>query len=78
MFAFSLLLRFMLAFNDSVNYACMHEVLANTEFSLEFGLGGSNKAVFSNCKWRNVKNVARIEDLVAVKAPFVARQIAIS
>ena len=54
------------------------EVLADTEFSLEFGLGGSNKAVFSNCKWQNVKNVGRIEDLIAVKAPFVARQVAIS
>ena len=54
------------------------EVLADTEFSLEFGLGGSNKAVFSNCKWQNIKNVSRIEDLVAVKAPFVATQVAIS
>jgi len=54
------------------------EALADTEFSLEFGLGGSNKAVFSNCKWVGVKNVARIEDLVAVKAPFVAKSVAIS
>jgi hypothetical protein len=54
------------------------EVLADTEFSLEFGLGGTNKAVFSNCKWQNVKNVVRIEDLVAVKAAFVAKTVAIS
>jgi hypothetical protein len=54
------------------------EVLADTEFSLEFGLGGTNKAVFSNCKWQNIKNVLRIEDLVAVKAPFVAKTVAIS
>ncbi len=54
------------------------EVLADTEFSLEFGLGGTNKAVFSNCKWQNIKNVSRIEDLVAVKAPFVAKSIAVS
>jgi len=54
------------------------EVLADTEFTLEFGLGGTNKAVFSNCKWENVKNVLRIEDLVAVKAAFVAKSIAIS
>lgn len=54
------------------------EVLADTEFSLEFGLGGSNKAVFSNCKWQNVKNVARIEDLVAVKALFVAKTVSLS
>jgi len=54
------------------------EVLVDTEFNLEFGLGGTNKAVFSNCKWEGVKNVARIEDLVAVKAPFVAKTVAIS
>jgi len=54
------------------------EVLADTEFSLEFGLGGSNKAVFSNCKWQNVKNVGKIEDLIAVKAPFVAKTVSIS
>jgi len=54
------------------------EVLAGTEFTLEFGLGGTNKALFSNCKWQNVKNVARIEDLVAVKAAFVAKTVAIS
>jgi hypothetical protein len=54
------------------------EVLADTEFSLEFGLGGTSKAVFSNCKWQNVKNIVRIEDLVAVKAAFVAKSVAIS
>jgi hypothetical protein len=54
------------------------EVLADTEFSLEFGLGGSNKAAFSNCKWEGVQNVTRVEDLVAVKAPFVAKTVAIS
>ena len=54
------------------------EILAGTEFSLEFGLGGSNKTVFSNCKWQNVRNIGRIEDLIAVKAPFVAKSIAIS
>lgn len=54
------------------------EVLTDTEFSLEFGLGGTNKAVFSNCKWAGIKNILRIEDLVAVKAPFVAKTVAIS
>ena len=54
------------------------EALGDTEFTLEFGLGATKKAVFSNCKWQNVKNVARIEDLVAVKAPFVAKTVAIS
>jgi hypothetical protein len=54
------------------------DVIGDTEFSLEFGLGGSNKAVFSNCKWEDVKTPTKIEDLVSLKASFVARQVAIS
>jgi hypothetical protein len=54
------------------------DVINDTEFSLEFGLGGSNKALFSNCKWDQVSTPTRIEDLVALKAPFVARTVAIS
>lgn len=54
------------------------DVIGDTEFSLEFGLGGSNKAVFSNCKWEDVKTPTKVEDLVSLKASFVARQVAIS
>lgn len=54
------------------------EVLADTEFSLEFGLGGANKAVFSNCKWDGVSLPSKIDDLIALKAPFVAKTFAIS
>ena len=54
------------------------DVINDTEFSLEFGLGGTNKAVFSNCKWESVSPPTRIEDLVSVKAPFVAKTVAIS
>ena len=54
------------------------DVINDAEFSLEFGLGGTNKAVFSNCKWENVGTPTRIEDLVALKAPFVAKTVAIS
>ena len=54
------------------------DVINDTEFSLEFGLGGTSKAVFSNCKWENVSPPTRIEDLVSVKAPFVAKTVAIS
>lgn len=50
-------------FDDAIN---------DTGFDLEFGLGGSNKAVFTSCKWENVATPSRIEDLVALKAPFVA------
>jgi len=56
-------------FDDAINDA---------EFSLEFGLGGTNKAVFSNCRWESVSSPTRIEDLVSVKASFVAKTVAIS
>jgi len=56
-------------FDDAIN---------DDEFSLEFGLGGTNKAVFSNCKWESVSSPTRIEDLVSVKASFVAKTVAIS
>jgi len=49
------------------------DVISDTEFDLEFGLGGSNKAVFTSCKWENIATPIRIEDLVALKAPFVAK-----
>jgi len=54
------------------------DVINDTEFTLEFGLGSTNKAVFSNCKWENVSTPTRIEDLVALKAPFIAKTVAIS
>ena len=49
------------------------DVISDTEFDLEFGLGGTKKAVFTGCKWENVASPTRIEDLVALKAPFVAK-----
>jgi len=54
------------------------DVINDSEFSLEFGLGGSSKAVFTDCKWDSVSPPTRIEDLVSVKAPFVAKSVAIS
>jgi len=54
------------------------DVVNDTEFSLEFGLGGTKKAVFSNCKWESVSPPTKIEDLVSVKAPFVAKTVVIS
>ena len=53
-------------------------IINDAEFSLEFGLGGTNKAVFSNCKWESVSPPTKIEDLVSVKAPFTAKTVAIS
>jgi hypothetical protein len=56
----------------------LDDILNDSEFSLEFGLGGSNKAVFNNCRWDSLALPTRIEDLVSVKAPFVATGVAIS
>jgi hypothetical protein len=54
------------------------DTIGDTEFTLELGLGGINKAVLSNCKWENVTAPTRIEDLVSLKATFVAKTITIS
>jgi len=54
------------------------EVINDSEFSLQFGLGGTNTALFKHCKWDNVSTPTRIEDLVALKASFVARDLTIS
>ena len=54
------------------------DTLNDTEFALEFGLGGTHKAVLSGCKWENLSAPTRIEELVSVKAAFVAKTITIS
>jgi len=54
------------------------DIINDAEFSLEFGLGGSSKAVFSGCKWENAAAPTRIEDLVSLKAAFVAKTVTIS
>jgi hypothetical protein len=54
------------------------DVIGDTEFDLEFGLGGTNKALFSNCKWEDVKTPSKVEDLISLKASFVSRLVAIS
>jgi hypothetical protein len=54
------------------------DIINDTEFTLEFGLGGSNKAVLGGCKWENASIPTKIEDLVSLKASFVAKTIAIS
>lgn len=53
-------------------------VINDEEFTLEFGLGGASKAVFSNCKWENVAAPTRIEELVSLKAEFVAQTFAVT
>ena len=56
-------------FDDAIN---------DEEFTLEFGVGGTNKAVLSGCKWESVATPTRIEELVSLKAAFVAKTITIS
>jgi hypothetical protein len=54
------------------------DIINDRDFTLEFGLGGANKAVFSNCKWENTSAPTRIEELVNLKAAFVAKTVTIS
>jgi hypothetical protein len=54
------------------------DIINDAEFTLEFGLGGSCKATFGGCKWENAAAPTRIEDLVSVKAEFVAKTVSIS
>lgn len=54
------------------------DVINDSEFTLEFGLGANNKAVFSNCKWENISSPTRIEELVSLKAEFVAKAFTIT
>jgi len=54
------------------------DVVNDSEFSLKFGLGGANSALFKNCKWEKVGSPTKVEDLVSLKAPFVARDVVIS
>jgi hypothetical protein len=51
----------------------MDQALIDTEFTLEFGLGGANKAVFSYCKWDSITHTKWLEDLICAKARFVAK-----
>jgi len=53
-------------------------IINDSEFSLKFGLGGTNSALFKYCKWENVATPTRIEDLVSLKTTFVARDLTIS
>jgi len=54
------------------------DVVNDSEFSLKLGLGGTSSALFKYCKWERVGTPTKIEDLVSLKAPFVARDVVIS
>lgn len=54
------------------------DVVNDTSFTLEIGLGGTNKATFTDCKWEKVASPTKIEDLVACKAAFAAKAVTLS
>jgi hypothetical protein len=54
------------------------DVINDAEFSLKFGLGATYSALFKYCKWEEVSTPTKIEDLVSLKAKFVARDVWIS
>jgi len=54
------------------------DVVNDSEFSLKFGLGGGSSALFKYCKWERTGTLTKVEDLVSLKAPFVARDVVIS
>jgi len=56
----------------------LDEIVNDTEFNLEFGLGGTHKAIFSNCKWSTSNLTTRIEELVSQKLSFTAKSVTIS
>ena len=54
------------------------DVVNDNEFSVKVGLGGANSALFKYCKWERAGTPTKVEDLVSLKAPFVARDLIIS
>jgi len=54
------------------------DAVSDSEFSLKLGLGGTNSALFKYCKWENVATPTRTEDLVSLRASFVARDVNVS
>lgn len=56
----------------------LQDLLADNQFSLLFGLGSTNTALFTYCKWEEISPTTKIEQLVDVKAKFVAQNLWIS
>lgn len=54
------------------------DIINDQEFDLEFGLGGACKAILGGCKWENASAPTRIEDLVSLKASFVAKTLSMA
>lgn len=56
----------------------MQDFIADTEFSLSFGLGSTNTALFTYCKWDQIETPDKLDGLIDVKAKFKARGLLIS
>lgn len=56
----------------------LDDVIGDTAFSLELGLGGTHKAVFTGCKWESSVLSTRVEELVSQRLAFTARDVTIS
>ncbi|MEM3577573.1 MAG: phage tail tube protein [Candidatus Bathyarchaeia archaeon] len=54
------------------------DVIGDSECSLKFGLGSGKYALFTYCKWQDVVAPTRVEDLVSLKARFIARDVVIA
>jgi len=54
------------------------DLLADSQFSLNFNLGGGKAALFTYCKWEEFNPTTKIKDLVSVKLKFLAQTVAIS
>ena len=56
----------------------LDDIINDTEYTLEFGLSGTNKALFSGCKWESNILATRTEELVSQKLAFTAKSVTIS
>lgn len=56
----------------------LEDIVNDTEFTLEFGLGGSHKAVFSGCKWDSSSIPTRVGELVSQRLHFIAKNVSIT
>ena len=56
----------------------LDETVGDSEFTLEFGLGGEHKALFNGCKWDADALSTRVDELVAQKLPFTAKTVNIT
>jgi len=54
------------------------DLLADSQFSLNFNLSGGKQALFTYCKWEEFNPTTKIKDLVSVKLKFLAQTVSIT